>query len=65
MALDPKKPMGAMPEAAPASEEDAGEVDAALSDAFAAVKSGDEAGFKAALRAAISAKCAEMYAEEE
>jgi hypothetical protein len=65
MALDLKKPMGSEPEASPASEEGAGEVDAALSDAFAAVKSGDEASFKAAMRAAITAKCAEMYAEEE
>lgn len=39
--------------------------DAALDDAFEAVASGDKAGFKDALSAAISAKCAEMYAGDD
>jgi hypothetical protein len=41
------------------------EFDAALEDAFDAVKSGSKDAFKDAMSAAISAKCAEMYAGEE
>ena len=41
------------------------EFDAALDDAFEAVTKGDKAGFRDALGAAISAKCAEMYSDED
>lgn len=46
-------------------DEDLSEFDSALDDAFEAVKSGDKQAFRDAMGAAVSAKCAEMYADEE
>lgn len=55
-------PMGGEP--APDSTDDLGDMDsfdAALDDAWDAVVAKDKEGFKSALGAAISAKCAELY----
>lgn len=46
------------------SSDELNEFDAALEDAFDAVKSGDKQAFKDAMDAAVSAKCAEMYGED-
>lgn len=54
------EPMGGEP----AEEAELDSVDAALDDAWAAVKADDPEAFKSALSAAISAKCAEMYEEK-
>lgn len=51
------EPMGGEP----ASDAELDSVDAALDDAWAAVKADDPDAFKSAMSAAISAKCAEMY----
>jgi hypothetical protein len=56
------KPMGDAPseEKDEGAEEEVNEFDAALDDAFDAVKGDDREAFKDALGAAIAAKCAEM-----
>lgn len=55
------KPMGKGKPEPVGPSEDLGAFDAALDDAFDAVKNGDKAAFRAAMGAAVSAKCAEMY----
>ena len=51
-----KKPMG---------ESSGSDLDAALGDAFDAYQGGNRQGFIDAMSAAISAKCAEMYAGDD
>lgn len=55
------KPMGKKP----MGEESTSDHDAALGDAFDAFQAGDKQGFIDAMSAAVSAKCAEMYADDE
>lgn len=65
--LGEKSPKGKDDKSSPMGGDDAplDEFDTALDDAFEAVKANDKEGFKAALGAAVSAKCAEMYAGED
>lgn len=50
---------------APESSGEVDTFDAALDDAYSALEQKDQAKFKEALGAAISAKCEEMYGEEK
>lgn len=63
----PKKgsPMGEDEAPASSRSEELDEIDSALDDAFEAMKSGEKTAFKDAMRAAIAACCADMYAEKE